>query len=678
MAAYLVPHLDSPAGRFPVLDGAENMELARQIATGSLPPIPFYRAMLYPAVLSLFLRAGVTLETLPLIAGLLGALLHLGSTVCVYFLARRGWASARAGVVAAVLFGFNPVAIYFAGEPLDTTLGTFLFLAGLTLLAGFVPPLAGVKRAQNWSEGLLIGRVFFGTALWCLATLARPHYAIVLAGLPVIIVATMWRSAIPNVRNPKNGPLTPSLSPSNGERERNAIPLGVVHKNCGWALGGYMFACVLFLGCAGLVQKEICGEFWILPAQGAYNFWAGNRPGANGRYFEQRIHLVGSGLAEGANPARVESEILYRGETGDKGPLDFERVNEFWKNKTISSIRADPRSWLELMACKVYYLFNNFEQYNNKTFAVEKSLAPALRWNPLGWGLTFTAAVAGLVYVGLAGRGLLTGRLIFPVGVSYGVGVIIFFVSDRFRLPLLPLLCVCAGVWGCASPRWLPRIGVRGAFSTLVLAVAAATLSFSRGWDVYDLSPAVQDYVLLSIASTKAGDDIEGLRWARQALEEQPFHPDALGCAVQSFYNASLQGFNVESRFPDETWAREAFRVTRIPQASPGLRLIRGIALWKVGRNRQAGSALHNLLSDTSGSGESAGAANRTADDALGVLLLSKLATKDDEARAKERIKKTASFYLLVAVSRLDATLVPENKKQIVAQAETFVRNIFR
>ena len=642
MAAYFVPHLDSPAGRFPVLDGAENMVLAQQIATGSLPHVPFYRAMLYPALLSLFLRVGVTPDTLPLVAGFLGALLHLGSTVCVYFLARRGWASARAGVVAAVLFGFNPVAIYFAAEPLDTTLGMFLFIAGLTLLSGYIPPLAGLTRAQNWSHRVLSLRVVFGAALWCLATLTRPHYAIVLAGLPLIIIVSMRR--------------TP--------------------KNCGFALGGFALACAICLGTAGLIQKKVSGEFRVMPAQGAYNFWAGNRPGANGRYYEQRISLPAGSITEGENPARIESEFLYRHETDDKGPLDLDRMNQFWKKKTIDSIRADPLSWLELIACKVYYLFNNFEQYNNKTFAVQKSLSPALRWNPLGWGLTFVAAIGGLIYVILAGRRLLTASLIVPVGVIYGLGVIMFFVSDRFRLPLLPLFCVCAGAWGCASPRWLPVIGMRGAFSALVLAVAAATLTFSRGWEVYDLSTAVQDYVLLSISSTKAGDDIQGLQWARMGLDEQPFHPDALGCAVQSFYNASLQGINVESRFNGETWPREAFRVTRIPVPSPGLRLIRGIALWKTGRNKQAASALHMLLEQASAPDAAVGA-RRSADDALGVLLLTKLATKDEEAQAKQRINDTASFYLLVAISRQDPALIPENKRKIVSEAEPFVRNIF-
>jgi hypothetical protein len=109
---------------------------------------------------------------------------------------------------------------------------------------------------------------------------------------------------------------------------------------------------------------------------------------------------------------------------------------------------------------------------------------------------------------------------------------------------------------------------------------------------------------------------------------------------------------------------------------SPGLRLIRGIALWKTGRKQQAASSLHTLLEQASAPQAAAGA-RRSADDALGVLLLTKLATKDEEAQAKQRINDTTSFYLLVAVSRQDPALIPENKRKIVAEAEPFVRNIF-
>ena len=36
------------------------------------------------------------------------------------------------------------------------------------------------------------------------------------------------------------------------------------------------------------------------------------------------------------------------------------------------------------MAKKIYFLFNDFEQYNNKTYAVQKALSPVLKFNPLG------------------------------------------------------------------------------------------------------------------------------------------------------------------------------------------------------------------------------------------------------------------------------------------------------
>jgi hypothetical protein len=39
------------------------------------------------------------------------------------------------------------------------------------------------------------------------------------------------------------------------------------------------------------------------------------------------------------------------------------------------------------MARKAYALLNNWEQYNNKTYAFHKALSPWLSWNPLCWGL---------------------------------------------------------------------------------------------------------------------------------------------------------------------------------------------------------------------------------------------------------------------------------------------------
>ncbi len=188
VTAYVVEFLASPSGRFPMLDAAEHLELARQIAAGTLPAEPFFRAMLYPGLLSLFLRVGVSVDSLPIVASVLGVAFHLGSTLCVYMLARRAWFSGRAGIAAAILFGFNPVAIFFAAEPLDTTFGLFLFLAGLNFL--HAQHCRHLNPNPNPNLNLLLpATTAAATALWSLAMLARPHYAIVLAGLPFLMIA---------------------------------------------------------------------------------------------------------------------------------------------------------------------------------------------------------------------------------------------------------------------------------------------------------------------------------------------------------------------------------------------------------------------------------------------------------------------------------------------------------
>jgi hypothetical protein len=432
-------------------------------------------------------------------------------------------------------------------------------------------------------------------------------------------------------------------------------------------LVGFLAAAVFGLGGAGLVQKGVCGQFRIMPAQGAYNLWAGNRPGANGRYFEQKIHLPAGSNSKVENPARVESEILYRQETGDSGPMDLERMNAYWKHKTIGAIEANPFAWIKLMVRKVYYLFNNFEQYNNKTFAVQKSLTPVLRFNPLGWGVTLVMCAAGLALrlPRLSGRPFLGGTAAFYAG-----GVLIFFVSDRFRLPLLPFICVGASVWGLAQQRAFGFEKPWRLWTGIAVAAAVGLLTFSRAWGVYDLGPAIQDYILLSTAAGKAGADREELRWARLALRCQPEHPDALACAVTSFYNLKLQGAELETEFPGESWELEAQRVARIPQPAPSVRLVEGVALWKVGRAQEAGSVWRALLEN----GTSIG------DDALGMLLLAGLDSPGDLQKAVGRANETGSFYLLSALARRETAaspLVPKARREELGRTEPFVRNVF-
>jgi hypothetical protein len=203
--------------------------------------------------------------------------------------------------------------------------------------------------------------------------------------------------------------------------------------------------------------------------------------------------------------------------------------------------------------------------------------------------------------------------------------------------------------------------------------LAAALVTFSRGWGVHDLTPAIQDYVLLSIAARKAGEDEESLRWARRALREQPDHPDALACAATAFYNLKLQGTDLSADFGEETWEKQVQRVAHIPQPADSVRLIQAVATWKTGHPEAARDLLRKVSQ-----AQPAGAA--VADDALGVLLLANLGTAEDEAAARARAGETSSFYLLVALRRRETPtrlLIPPARRESVTQMEPFVRNLF-
>jgi hypothetical protein len=189
------------------------------------------------------------------------------------------------------------------------------------------------------------------------------------------------------------------------------------------------------------------------------------------------------------------------------------------------------------MARKAYALANNWEQYNNKTFAFHKARSPWLSWNPICWGLLFTLAVAG--FARLAVESPRSAAWAAGVAAATAASILLFFVSARFRLPLAALCAVLAG-GALASPlfwrRWpVPRLEALAACLAL-----AVFLSFSRLGGVDDPSTFVQDHVLLARAAYTVGDDRMALDEARAALQLQPRHPDAL--IIEKAASAQLRG----------------------------------------------------------------------------------------------------------------------------------------
>lgn len=468
----------TPLGQTPVLDGAENILLAERIFQGNLAAEPFYRAMLYPAFLAAFRFMGFAIEDLGAVAAVSGIFFHLLNSLLVSYLSFLLWKGWRPAFLAFMLYGFYPLALHFAADPLDITLAiSFLLIATIFLIKSS-------RENQQWHNSALAG---FNLGV---GALFRAN---------ILPVAAVWLLML--LRN--------------GSRKRALLAL---------------IALALPLLAGGMANYLHSGQFRLLPWQGSFNLYAANCANANGRYFQQTLLVTDREL--GINPARLESEILYFHETNDKAPLDIDKFNRFWRRKTFAEIWQKPFMWLKLLSKKIYFLFNNFEQYNNKTFSFHKQLSPILRFNPLCFGLIFLLLSIAIFNFKLE----IEHKILLQTLVFIGLGVIAFYVSARFRILMLPLMTgFASGVASLPAPRFFSR-------RNSVVAIIAGFLTFSPFFDAADTSTFNSDRLLMAHACARLGLDEQQFCWANEVLNSQPENVQAIRLKLVGFTNLALSG----------------------------------------------------------------------------------------------------------------------------------------
>ncbi|MGH8597852.1 MAG: hypothetical protein ACREXT_14440, partial [Gammaproteobacteria bacterium] len=516
---YLLWYSGTPLGHVPLLDEREILALATRIAAGNLPPESFYRAPLYSALLAVPLWLGVNPLALPLLARLFNGVCHLLSVWVVWRLAGVLWRRRAAQIFSATLVGFNPVLLHFCGDALDIT------TAITALVAGVAAALIAIRRAQRPGWWWSIASLAFG-----LGALLRPQLMPLLVALPVI---------------------------------------GLMIGHPPHALRQIFAATVpgvLCLVIFGAINYALADEFRILPWQGAYNLWAANRPGAHGRYFEQRIPIHTND--PGANTARIESEILYRRQQpgASRSP---QAMSDYWRDQALRVIAANPLAWLRLLTSKAFYLVNNVEQYNNKTFSFHQSRSPWLRHNPLNWTMVLSAGVVGLVLHWRRPE----SRLLTLLAAAYAAGVLLYFVSDRFRAPLIPLFAIGAG--GVIS---LPATGRR--WPALAAGAALAGLSLVPIPRAEQQRTYVQDELALARAHSELGEHAQALGWALRALERAPNRTSVLALACVTRFNAWLHAPSAIMPSDLAQWRGDCRAAAEL---SPTARRILGYLAWRAG-----------------------------------------------------------------------------------------------
>lgn len=532
----------TPLGVAPVLDGKENLELARQWASDGFAAEPFYRAPLYPALLALLGRAGLPIDDLPLAARALNLILHCANALLVGLLSRRIWGSLAAAWTAGVLYCAYPVALHFSADPLDITLGISLFLAAL-LCVYPAQPAPRHAAARGLAGGILIA----------LAALTRPHFIVLL-------------------------PIIPLLAAFPGRR------LGVAAL----ASLGLILPLVAF----ALANWQLSGQWVLLPTQGSYNLWAANKPGAHGKYLEQSITVHRDGAHR--NPTRVEAELLFEREFG-RPARSASELNAHWQQQWLESIRRSPLLHLQQAAAKVYFLVNNTEQYNNKTYAFHKTRSPWLRHNPLCWSLLLLCGGLAL----LLGRARAPRWPLIATALIYAAGVLIFFVSARFRLPIVPLLAVASGGLATISISSQMPIRLQTIRSTHVLGaiaiIALTAVSLTSFLGVSDQRTFVQDHILIAQAAAEIGDEDVAYSHSARALELSADNPAAIELFVLSWFNRVI---TADLPLPSDSETRSMLLLTeRLESPPPAIRAVIGCCLHRLGETAEATAIWLELVS---------------------------------------------------------------------------------
>jgi tetratricopeptide (TPR) repeat protein len=434
-----------------------------------------FRPLLYPLFLAAWykLGGGWGVELALLAQHLLG----MATGVLVALLGARLFRHRLCGVAAGALFLLAPVPLYFEGELLIEPSYVFLICAGL-LLHLRAAEMAGWKGALMWAAcgGVII-----------LASQARANILVFMAVYPAFAVWRAWR-----VR-----------------RWASALPL--------LGLAGGLAMAVPW----GVLNMRQSDHFHLVPNAGGVNLYLGNKRIADGMVPRQeRYTSYGDRYQDSVETwARQEYEAAMRaqGRVPDTDPM---AISKFWTRRTIDEIRSAPAAWVHLLAKKCWLTLWNAEIPNNKAFAFLQQEFLWLRWLPVRWVVLLMLAPAGLWAALKWGNRDALFILLLYAGL-YCAGNIAFFICDRYRYPVWPVLAVVAGgglllgVEAVRRRRWLRATAIAGAMAFM------AALSLPN-WFGAELPSFARDYYFRSLAWYDKGHFREALDDANRSVELDP------------------------------------------------------------------------------------------------------------------------------------------------------------
>jgi 4-amino-4-deoxy-L-arabinose transferase-like glycosyltransferase len=412
--AYLLS-AQGPAFDAPLIDADYYDSLGERLARGEgFDAGPFWQPPLYPVVLGgLYRLGGHSLWWPRLLQAVLGAF----TAMLAQGVARRVSGSRAVGASAGLLVALHGSLVFYDGELLATSLGTFLGTAALWL-------------AVRESRGM-------GTALLCGVCIGLGALAV--APLLLLVVPLAWALA-------------------RGRRVHAALCASV---------------CAAVVSCATLSNHSRSGEWLLISANGGINLWLGNNADVDGamalRPGAAWEALVNEPVRQGFHTPATQDAYFIRKALAWCGSRPLDCVgNLLWKARLLLLARELPRNEdLYVVRSQSPVLWALTARPGG--FA----LPYALLW-PLA-----AAGCVRVWREWRAGEDARAALTVMGAAVVLAAPSILFFVTGRYRAPLAPVLCVLAALGlhallSRASSRAVPA-GV--ALAVLVVSVWPVSLA---------------------------------------------------------------------------------------------------------------------------------------------------------------------------------------------------------
>ena len=427
----------------------------------------------------------------------------LGATLCLLIFRLGRIFSPAVGYLAAGLAACYGPFIFFEAELLPPALALVLNLLALWAL---------LWATEGRPQRLLLPGFLFGLAALCVAN--------VLAFVPVAALWLLW--------------------------VRRSRLVGVAALLLGTALA---------VAPVTLRNYYVSGDWVLISYNAGLNFYIGN----NAQYDET--------VAIQPGPAWLELTARPRVEAGVTQPS---AQSSFFFAEAWDFIRQQPVAYLKLLLYKLYLFWHGDEIGRNQDLYFAREYAPLLQVLLWKYGVAFPfglLAPLALVGLGLSYRNGLLRRpeplLLALFAGAYMLTVVAFFISARYRLPVVPILLIFAAYGG----RELYLLWQRGAYRDLLIGCGVAFLlavacNFRVG--AMNVESDAHTHYRLGYVYEKKGLPINAVAAYKQALTLDPdikwarFNLASL-YARSGEYNRAIAAYGeFIRRFPEVARARLA------------------------------------------------------------------------------------------------------------------------